>query len=400
MKKSVAIIGSGPSALMLAARLDKNKFDIVIYEKKQAPARKFLVAGEGGFNLTHSENTSDFISRYAPASFFEKIIHSFSNTDLIQWLDSIGIKTYIGTSQRVFPVKGIKPIEVLTAILETLKQKGVGILLNQEWRGWDKSGNLIFFHEGESSLIKPDIIVFALGGASWSITGSDGTWSTLFANKGVEIIPFEPSNCAVGINWPESFIKLAEAKALKNIIVHCGEKEKAGEIVITKFGIEGGAVYALNSEIRKQLKEKNIAEVFVDLKPTLNKEDIEQKIKKSESKKSISDILRNEINLSETSINLLKSFLTKAEFTNTKSISQSIKKLQLHVHSLAPIDEAISTVGGISLNAIDKNFELKKMPGHYAIGEMLDWDAPTGGYLLQACFSMGYCLANHLNCKT
>lgn len=395
MKSSVAIIGGGPAAMMLAAELDGQKFDVTLYEKNIALGRKFLVAGDGGFNLTHSEEQEKFISRYTPASFFLPIISSFTNTDLRNWLNNIGIETYVGSSKRVFPLKGIKPIEVLNAILNVLKKKNVSIKTGHAWKGW-KNNELLFETSDQSVTVKADITIFALGGGSWKVTGSDGTWANYFAEKGIEIIPFQASNCAYEIKWENEFITISEGKSLKNISLKCGSKEKKGEVVITKFGLEGGAVYALSPEIRKQLNSTNSAQLFLDLKPTLTIAEIKNKIS-HRGNKSITKHLENELKLNEVQIALLKSIISKEDFTNIETLSEKIKNLPLTISSAAPFDEAISTVGGISLNEINNTFQLIKLPNNYTIGEMLDWDAPTGGYLLQGCFSMGHFLAKKLN---
>lgn len=395
MKKSVAIIGGGPSAMMLAAMLDEKKFNITIYEKNVTLGRKFLVAGEGGFNLTHSEEQEQFISRYTPASFFERSISSFTNTDLRNWFNSIGIETFVGSSKRVFPVKGIKPIEILNAILNALQKKDVSIKKQHIWKGWDN--NKLYFETTNLPVtVSADISIFALGGASWKITGSDGTWTNYFAEKGIELIPFQASNCAYEIKWKNEFIKIAEGKSLKNISLKCGSKEKKGEVVITKFGLEGGAIYALSPEIRKQLNSIAVAQLFLDLKPSHIVAEIKNKIS-NRGNKSLSKQLENELNINQVQLALLKAVLSKEDFTSIETLSEKIKNLPLLITSTAPIDKAISTVGGISLNEIDDTFQLKKLPNHYIIGEMLDWDAPTGGYLLQGCFSMGYYLAKMLN---
>ncbi len=396
MKKSIAIIGSGPAALMLAATLDETIFDVTVYERNFAPARKFLVAGDGGFNLTHSEALEQFIARYTPSTYLEKSIRSFSNQNLQSWLKYIGIETYVGSSKRIFPVKEIKPIQVLNAILNELKNKNVQFKMKYEWKGWNAQNELLFENEAREVIVKANVVVFALGGASWSKTGSDGKWTDCFKMKNIEIVPFQPSNCSYQINWDKDFIKYAEGQPLKNISVFCGGKEKKGEVVITQFGIEGGGVYALSPEIRKQLDENNISKVFIDLKPTLTRETIREKLM-SMGNRTISKVLEDQIKLSKLQIAFVKSILSKEDFTNANVLSERIKLLPMHILGMAPIDEAISTVGGISLQETDEHFQLKKLPHHYAIGEMLDWDAPTGGYLLQGCFSMGNYLAKRLN---
>lgn len=402
MKKQIAIIGGGPAALMLAAHLDEKKFEVVIYEKNAALGRKFLVAGDGGFNLTHSENTNSFISRYTPADFFEPVIHQFSNTDLREWLKAIGIDTFVGTSKRVYPTKGIKPIAVLNAITHVLKQKNVTIKTKHYWKGWKENQLLFSVSEtgNENSFpevtVESDIVVFALGGASWRVTGSDGSWVNYFKQKNIFIVPFMASNCAFQVNWDEPFIKNTEGQSLKNIVLTCDSVEKAGELVITKFGLEGGAIYALSGLLRKQLEHNKNARLFIDFKPQWSVSEIEKKLN-GRGNKSISDSLKNTLNLPAVVCELLKTGLSKEEYMNTNVLAQKIKNYPLLIIAMAPIDEAISTVGGISMSEINSNFELIKLPEHYVIGEMLDWDAPTGGYLLQACFSMGYNLAVKLN---
>jgi uncharacterized flavoprotein (TIGR03862 family) len=397
MKTPITIIGGGSAALILASQLDENKFDVTVYERNAALGRKFLVAGDGGFNLTHSEETEKFISRYSPASFFEKIISSFTNTDLRNWLSSIGIETFVGTSNRVFPIKGIKPIDVLNAILNELKKKNVQIKTNHLWKGWEKD-NLVFEENDNIVRIESGLTIFCLGGSSWKVTGSDGTWTNYFTEKGVEIIPFKSSNCAYEVKWKSEFSSLAEGKSLKNISIRCGSSERKGELVITKFGLEGGAIYALSPQIRQQLNDTGSATIFIDLKPSLTIEQIKDKFS-ARGNRSIKKLLIDRLNFDEIQIELLKSLLSKDDFTYLEDLALKIKKLPIIITASAPLDEAISTVGGISLNEIDNSFQLKKLPDNYCIGEMLDWDAPTGGYLLQGCFSMGHQLALLLNSK-
>jgi predicted Rossmann fold flavoprotein len=417
-KKSIAIIGGGASALMLACSLDASKYNISIYEKNAALGRKFLVAGKGGFNLTHSEGFTQFAERYHPQKFIEPFLNHFSNTDFTNWLKFIGIETYVGSSKRVFPIKGIKPIEVLKAIESQLQKNKVSVIYNHTWKGWDNE-ELLFSHHNELIKTKPDLFVFALGGASWKVTGSDGSWTTYFNNKGIQINKFYPSNCAYKINWNSAFIKMHQGNALKNCEFTCGNMSRKGEAVITEFGIEGSGIYPLSKEIRKQLILPNIshpelvsgshemlkqvqhdvvAKLFIDFKPDLSLEEIKKRLE-NKGNLSTKDILEKKINLSSTQIELLKLASSKQEYNNTHFLSQLIKAYPLNVTDFAPIDDAISTVGGISLEEVNENLELKKLPKQYVIGEMLDWDASTGGYLLQACFSMGKFLADKLNIK-
>lgn len=397
-KKNITIIGGGPASLMLACSLDTSKYNVSIYEKNSALGRKFLVAGDGGFNLTHSEDKEQFVNRYHPKQFIEPFLNHFSNIDFRDWLKSIGIETHVGTSKRVFPVKGIKPIEVLNAIISVLKKNNISIHYNHEWKGW--SNEQLSFQTSNNRIVNitTDIVVFALGGASWKVTGSNGEWTTYFEEKRIKINSFYPSNCAYKINWDSELIKQISGQALKNCVFSCGSMHKKGEAVLTDFGIEGSGVYALSKEIREQLIRNKKAELLIDFKPELSLEKIQNRFE-NRGKLSIKDVLEKKINLSVTQIQLLKFHTTKEEYNQPETISQLIKQFPLHLTGFAPIDEAISTVGGVDLEEVNQDFELKKLPNHYCMGEMLDWDAPTGGYLLQACFSMGKFLADKLNQK-
>lgn len=393
MKKSVSIIGGGPAALILAALLDCKKFKVTIYEKNKTLGRKFLVAGKGGFNLTHSEPIAELIARYTPPHFLEKALLDFDNNDFRKWIDSIGIPTYIGSSKRVYPQSGIKPITVLNAILDVLDKQGVTIQYQHTWKGWTSNDALVF---NTDTAIKSDYTIFSMGGGSWKVTGSDGSWLDLFERESIPIVPFQSSNCAYRVNWPEDFILEHEGSPLKNIAISCLNKKQKGEAVITRFGLEGNAIYALSPQIREELESHQKATVFLDMKPTLLYDDLLQKIKKSTFKKT-SETLLKEVKLSPAQIGLLKKYLSKETYLNSELLSQNIKKLSIEITGSALLNDAISTTGGIQLIAVDENFQLKNKKNNYCIGEMLDWDAPTGGYLLQACFSMGMHLARHLN---
>lgn len=393
MKKSVSIIGGGPAALLLAALLDCKKFDVTIYEKNKTLGRKFLVAGKGGFNLTHSEPIAELIARYTPPHFLEKALLKFDNIDFRNWLDLIGIPTFIGSSRRVYPESGIKPITVLNAIVAVLKKQGVTVAYEHTWRGWSVNNQLKFNTE---TIISSDFTIFALGGGSWKVTGSDGSWLNLFEKENIPIVPFQSSNCAYAVSWPEDFIAAFEGTPLKNIAISCLNKKQKGEVVITSFGLEGNAIYALSPQIREELKRTQQATLYLDMKPSWSQDELLEKIRKSTFKKT-SETLLKEVKLSPAQVGLLKKYLDKATYLNPVLLAQNIKKLSLEITDSGLLNDAISTTGGIQLHAVDANFQLKNKPQQFCIGEMLDWDAPTGGYLLQACFSMGMHLARHLN---
>ncbi|MEN8817445.1 MAG: TIGR03862 family flavoprotein [Nonlabens sp.] len=392
MRKKVAIIGGGPSAFMLAAILDPKKFKVTIYEKNKTSGRKFLVAGKGGFNLTHSESMEQLVQKYTPHNFLEAALLHFNNVDFRNWLDQIGIPTYIGSSKRVYPKKGIKPIEVLKAVLKHLKEKSVKINYEHRFTGWNEQNQPIV----NDTAIASDYTIFCLGGASWKVTGSTGNWLDVFSKKEIKTKSFQASNCAYDIHWKGDFIKGHEGTPLKNIAIYCNEYLQKGEAVITKSGLEGNAIYGLSPQIRQQLHTSSKALIYVDFKPSLSLERIQEKIEQS-IYSNTTRILKKELRLTAAQIDLLKLYLSKDQYLNNTTLSQFIKKFPLEITGSATIDEAISTVGGISLNAITENYELIKLPHQFCIGEMLDWDAPTGGYLLQGCMSMGSFLGAYLN---
>ncbi len=391
--KKIAIIGGGPAALMLAAHLDSNKYDIHLFEKNKTVGRKFLVAGDGGLNLSYHASQDDFIKQYYPAEFMRPIIQCFDNDHLVRWLDDFGISTYIGSSNRIFPSPPLKPISVLNRIVDQVISNRVNIHCNAQWIGWCDDGNLSFDEIASESY---DLAIYALGGASWKVTGSDGLWAPYFEEQGIKINEFKAANCSFEVEWANLFIDNHRGKPLKNISLSLNGLRSTGEVVITEFGLEGNAIYPLSRLLQYELSHNTPAVVYLDLKPTLSYDQLKSKIEKSKYKK-VSDILKFTIRLDRVSIAVLKQFSDKETFLDMDYLIQLIKAVPIEIKSAGPVDKAISSLGGISLGEIDDHFQLNKMPNHYAIGEMLDWYAPTGGYLLQACFSMGYALANYLN---
>lgn len=391
--KKLTIIGGGPAALMLAAQLDPNKYQVTLCERKKGMGRKFLVAGEGGLNLTYNSPIEEFISHYFPREFMAPFIRWFTNTDLIAWLQALDIPTFIGSSNRVFPESELKPIEVLNKIVKAIKARGVAFKLDTKWVGWTADGQLSF--EGIEP-IASDLAVFALGGSSWKVTGSDGHWKKMVEARGVRVEAFRAANCAFEVDWQKDFIATHEGKPLKNIALTYKNHFSKGELVISKFGLEGNAIYALSQKIQETLLTEKSVIIYLDLKPTMTVEQLRSKYTSSTQSK-VTAILKNELNLDRSSIGLLKHFCGKETFSDPDLLVETIKSVPVTIKSAGGLDEAISTLGGIALDEIDENFQLKKIPNAYAIGEMLDWYAPTGGYLLQGCFSMGFVLADYLN---
>lgn len=395
-KETIAIVGGGSSAIMLAAHIDSTEYDVTIYERNQALGRKFLVAGKGGFNLTHSSDIADMKSKYLASTPILASLDTFTNTDFIKWLKENGIDTFVGSSKRVFPVKPTKPIQVLQAFENKIKENKITINYNHSWKGFDNN-SLVFETPEGSTKITADKVVFALGGASWKKTGSQGEWLSYFEEKHIRTKPFSPSNCGVHIVWKEKFVKTNEGQPLKSIEVSCGNMAKKGDVVITRLGLEGSAVYALSAEIRSQIEKKGEAKLKVDLKPTTKTDAVLRKLKSPKKKNTWSEHVIWQLKLSKPMFDLVKRTCEKEDFMNPEFLANHVKNIPLSVIGFDDIEKAISTVGGIELTEIEENFELKKLPNHYVIGEMLDWDAPTGGYLLQACMSMGKRLSELLN---
>ncbi len=391
--KRLTIIGGGPSALMLAAQLDTEKYQVTLCERKKSVGRKFLVAGEGGLNLTYNSSVEELITQYSPSEFMEPIIRQFTNEDLINWLKELGIGTFIGSSNRVYSDMELKPTEVLNKIVEYISTKKITFQLEKKWLGWNEEGHLCF---EDLEDVASDIVVFALGGASWKVTGSDGEWASAFEARGVRVLPFRAANCAFEVNWNKDFITIHEGKPLKNIALTYSNLCSKGELVISKFGLEGNAIYALSQKIQDALLTEESVVVHLDLKPTMTVDQIKAKYKRSRLSK-VTDILKEDLNLDRTAIALLKQFSNKNAFLNPDLLAETIKSIPIIIQSADELDKAISTLGGIALDEIDRNFQYNKIPNTYAIGEMLDWYAPTGGYLLQGCFSMGFVLAKYLN---
>lgn len=391
--RNLTIIGGGPSALMLAAQIDTKKYQVTLCEKKKTVGRKFLVAGEGGLNLTYNCSIEELIRQYSPSDFMSPILRKFTNEDLINWLQLHEVSTFTGSSNRVFPDMEMKPIEVLKKITDLIAAKGIKLIRDTTWLGWDDEGYLNF----DKSIDKDtDIVVYAMGGASWKVTGSDGQWSQPFKKRGIQTHLFRAANCAFEVDWNSNFITTHEGKPLKNIALTFNDFVAKGELVISKFGLEGNAIYALSQKIQDKLLTEKSTIIYLDLKPTMTVLQIKDKYKKS-SRTKVTEILKKDINLDRTSIGILKHFTNKETFSDTEKLIEIIKSVPVTIKSSEELDRAISSLGGVSLSEIDLNFQLKKLPNSYVIGEMLDWYAPTGGYLLQGCFSMGFVLANHLN---
>lgn len=375
--QTAIIIGTGPSGLMAGTILVRNGWKVLFFDHNKAPARKFLVAGHGGFNLTNNEGLDQFILKY-DCDLIKNAVKNFTKDGFIHFLREIGIETFVGSSGKIFPVKGIKPIQVLKCWIDFLEANGATFNYSSELIDFSNE-NVITSQKGKIQNSKFGVLILALGGASWKKTGSTGEWKKLLEKKGIECKSFEASNSGIVCkDWDE--LKNREGKFIKNCRVYSSNKFKEGDLTITINGLEGAPIYAFNPEFR--LGEN----VFIDFKPTLSYEQVLEKLLKAKnSSEGIRDLkLSNEINL------IFKKYLNKEEFLDKNKLADNIKSFPIPFQELNAIDEVISTKGGVSLSELDDHFQLKKFAGIFCIGEMVDWDAPTGGYLIQGCVSSGY----------
>lgn len=392
-QQRVAVIGGGPAGLAAAEVIASAGHPVTVYERMPTIGRKFLLAGRGGLNLTHSEDIARFLPRYGKASAaLSGAIERFPPEALRAWCEGLGQETFIGSSGRVFP-KSMKASPLLRAWARRLTDLGVVVLRRHLWQGWDGEHRLLFETLEGPQAVTADAVVLALGGASWPHLGSDGTWTRILSARDVAVTNLAPANCGVLVPWSELFYTRHAGTPLKRIGLACGTQHVRGEALVTKTGLEGGAVYALSSALRDDLARGSGAQLAIDLRPDMTLPDIERRLSSPRGKQSFATFLRKTLRMAPVEIALLQevahgdgialSSCTPAE------IAARIKALSIRVTAMAPIDRAISTAGGIAFAELDQHFMLKRLPGVFAAGEMLDWEAPTGGYLLQACFATG-----------
>lgn len=393
----VAILGGGPAGLIAAEKLAEAGHQVTIYDRMPSVARKFLMAGRGGLNLTHSEDFALFVTRYGSArEWLQPLIERFSPDDMGHWANGLGAETFIGSSGRVFP-DAMKASPLLRAWLTRLEALGVTFRTRHHWQGWGQHGQLLFSTPDGSVEAKPDATILALGGASWPKLGSDGAWVKLLAARDVAITPLEPSNCGVLCDWSEHLLARHVGEPLKRVVLAIGGQEAIGEMVITRKGLEGGVIYALSSAIRAALAEGR-GQFMADLRPDLPQHAIADRLGLSRKGDSLANRLRKGAGLSSGAIGLLQEHAAKtgARLADLapNALARQIKALPLDFHGLSGLERAISTAGGIAREAVDANLMLRNLPGVFVAGEMLDWDAPTGGYLLQASFATGIAAAH------
>jgi uncharacterized flavoprotein (TIGR03862 family) len=388
----VAIIGAGPAGLMAAEVLAQGGAHVTIYDAMPSAGRKFLMAGRGGLNLTHSEPLPQFLARYREAMpRLAAAIEAFPPQALRDWSGALGQETFIGTSGRVFP-KAFKASPLLRAWLRRLDSMGARLALRHRWTGWDERGRLSFQTPDGPRAVEASATVLALGGASWPRLGSDGAWAEVLAARGVHISPLRPANSGVTVAWSDIFRDRFEGQPLKGVALTIGAHSVRGEAMITRTGIEGGAVYALSAELREAI-DSGRATLHVALRPDLEMKELIAKISAPRGKQSLSNFLRKAVSLSPVAIGLLQEAAmtsgTSLASLSLPDLARLINAVPIELTGVAPMARAISTAGGIAFDELDNNFMLHRLPGVFAAGEMLDWEAPTGGYLLQASFATG-----------
>ncbi|WP_426204625.1 TIGR03862 family flavoprotein [Pseudomonas sp. TWP3-1] len=387
----VAIIGGGPAGLMAAEVLSQAGVSVDLYDGMPSVGRKFLLAGVGGMNITHSEAYPAFLARYAErAPQIAPLLRAFDADALCRWIHDLGIETFIGSSGRVFPTD-MKAAPLLRAWLKRLRDSGVVIHTRHRWLGWDEHGALrIDSPDGEKTL-KPDATLLALGGGSWSRLGSDGAWMLALEQRGVGLAPLQPSNCGFEVQaWSELLVSKFAGAPLKNIAIGLNDDiPRLGECVITATGIEGSLIYALSAPMREAINQHGSATIHIDLLPGRPVDKVQAALSKPRGSRSMAKHLHSQLGIDGVKAALLRELTDAATFADPALLARAIKALPLTVVGTRPLDEAISSAGGVTFEAMDERLMLKALPGVFCAGEMIDWEAPTGGYLLTGCFASG-----------
>ena len=391
-----AVIGGGPAGLMAAETLARGGAQVDIYDSMPSFGRKFLMAGKGGLNITHAEAHEPFLARYgARRSNVESLLDAFGPAALREWMGNLGVETFVGSSGRVFPA-GLKAAPLLRAWLHRLRETGARFHVRHRWTGWTDNGALRFATaQGELSA-HADVVVLALGGGSWARLGSDAAWVPLLEQRGVRVVPLQPANCGFDIGWSEHFRSRFAGRPLKSVVASLTDSSGAthtrqGECIITDTGIEGGLVYALCASLRDEINAKGAALMRLDLLPGREPGRVLEEISHPRGAKSLSTHLQSRLGIKGVKAGLLREAVPKEDFADPARLAAALKALPLKLVATRPIEEAISTAGGVAFEALDAQLMIRTLPGVFCAGEMLDWEAPTGGYLLSACFASGRC---------
>ncbi|MDG0853551.1 TIGR03862 family flavoprotein [Roseateles puraquae] len=396
----VAIIGGGPAGLMAAEVLAAAGHPVTVFDAKPSVGRKFLLAGKGGLNLTHSEDFAPFVGRFGDrAAQIEPLLRGFDAEQLRAWAEGLGVSTFVGTSGRVFPTD-LKAAPLLRAWLHRLRAAGVRFSMRHRWTGWSADGHLRFDTPEGERLAAPRATLLALGGASWPQLGSDGAWEPWLTQRGVDVAPLQPANCGFDVGptaahpgapgWSERFATEFAGQPVKPVALATeGFERRAGEFVITASGIEGSLVYAASRALREQINRHGQATLHLDLLPQLSAERVLAEVKHPRGSRSLSSHLKSRLHLSPLKLGLLHEQLTREQMLDATALATALKQLPLTLHAPRPVAEAISTAGGVRFEALTDALMLRALPGVFVAGEMLDWEAPTGGYLLTASMACG-----------
>lgn len=383
----IHVIGAGPAGLMAAERLARGGAQVVVHEAMPSVARKLLMAGRGGLNLTHSEPPERFVERYGPAQgLVEGWLAAFTAADLRAWADDLGAATFIGSSGRVFP-RAMKASPLLRAWLGRLEGLGVEVRTRSRWTGWRDAAQTFATPDGERTE-RPDAVVLALGGASWPRLGSDGGWRPWLEARGVAVTPFAPSNVGFDVAWSPVLIDRFAGQPVKGVALTHGDRTVRGEMMLTRYGVEGGAIYALSAGLREAVARDGTAMLSVDLRPDLSVEALAARLARPRGKDSVTNWLRKAGGLSPAAVALLREIPGEVPLGADK-LARRIKAVRLTLTGIQGLERAISSAGGVARDQVDGRLMLKALPGVFVAGEMLDWEAPTGGYLLQASFASG-----------
>ncbi|QRN52140.1 TIGR03862 family flavoprotein [Dyella caseinilytica] len=391
----VVIIGGGPAGLMAAETVRAHGIAVDLYEAKGSVGRKFLIAGKGGMNLTHGEPRPDFDQRYGErVAAVGRWLDAFDADALRAWAKGLGIDTFIGSSGRVFP-HDLKAAPLLRGWVHRLRESGVHFHVHHRWLGWDDEGALRFATPEGERIIHARVVILALGGGSWPQLGSDGAWQSVLAERGADVAPLRPSNCGFDIGWSEHLATRYAGAPLKPVAAHWRDATghghmRQGECVITATGIEGSLIYALSATLRDTIARHGTTMLELDLAPDRTLDRLQHDLAKPRGSRSFSEHLRRQTGLSGIKAALLHEVLSKDQLNDTHTLARTIKRLPLRLKQARPITEAISSAGGLRLEGLDDALMLTTLPGVFCAGEMLDWEAPTGGYLLTACFASGY----------
>lgn len=399
LSNRAVIIGGGPAGLMAAEQLIQGGMQVDVYDAMPSLGRKFLMAGRGGLNITHSEAFDAFVQRYgARSKELQKLLQAFDADALRAWIHGLGIETFVGSSGRVFP-REMKAAPLLRAWLHRLRASGVRFHVRQRWLGWDDQGALRFSTPQGEHAVEADAVVLALGGGSWRRLGSDAAWVPLLTQRGVNIAALRPANCGFDVGWSTHFITRFAGHPLKSVALSYTDqtgvtRRKLGECMVSATGVEGSLIYAISAVLRDSIESSGSALIHLDLLPDKSLQTVIAEVARPRGSRSQASHLQSRLGLKGVKAGLLRELIPTQDYAQAERLGAAIKNLPLRLLAPRPLDEAISSAGGVCFEALDAHLMLRAVPGVFCAGEMLDWEAPTGGYLLSACFASGRAAGN------